>query len=355
MSQGFDPLDKESPHRPGDAQGVEALPPVEAPSAGFFLQLFLIPLIIVSIVVVVWLMFSWLAHMGGNPEDLVKGLQRGDDASWQKAKALADRLRDPQQEHLKYDHQLAGTLAAELQSQVEAGRSDPNQVKLRVFICRALGEFRVEDGLPALLIAAEQEEHENDVDVRRAAIEAIAVLAGNLPDRSLIDNDEVMRVLTEATAERRRAQDTDNRRDELRSTAVFTLGVIGGKRALDRLVRVLEEEPYANARYNAATGLARQGDVRAIPGLVEMLDPYNDEIAASEELESGRAWKVGLVHANGVRATRLLAERNQSDDLREVIVALETLIDADIPGPTRIQAEEALYELRERAEQMQKQ
>jgi HEAT repeat protein len=352
MSHGFDPIDRTSPPQSGEAKGVEALPPVEAPSAGFFLQLFLIPLIIVSIVVVVWLLFSWLAHMGGSPEDLVKGLKRGDDASWQKASALAERLRDPQQEHLKYDHQLAATLAAELESQVEAGRSDPNQVKLRVFICRALGEFRVDDGLDALLVAAQHEKNASDVDVRRTAIEAMAVLAINLPDRRLGEDDEVMRVLAEITTERRRADDTDDRRDELRSAAVFTLGVIGGDRALDRLVRVLDEDPYANARYNAATGLARHGDVRAIPGLVNMLDPYNDEIAASEELESGRAWKVGLVHANGIRAARQLAQRNQTDDLREVIVALETLVDADVPGAIRIQAEEALIELRQRAAAM---
>ena len=43
---------------------VESLPPVEAPTTTFLLQLFLIPLLIVSIVVLLWLMFSWMAHMG---------------------------------------------------------------------------------------------------------------------------------------------------------------------------------------------------------------------------------------------------------------------------------------------------
>jgi hypothetical protein len=37
-----------------------------------------------------------------------------------------------------------------------------------------------------------------------------------------------------------------------------------------------------------------------------------------------------------------------------VIVALETLVDADVPGAIRIQAEEALIELRQRGEALRK-
>jgi hypothetical protein len=40
------------------------LPPVEAPSAGFLLQLFFIPMVIVTIIVSIWAMFSWLVHLG---------------------------------------------------------------------------------------------------------------------------------------------------------------------------------------------------------------------------------------------------------------------------------------------------
>ena len=36
-----------------------SLPPVEAPTGSFILQLFLIPLVIVTMVVLLWLMFSW--------------------------------------------------------------------------------------------------------------------------------------------------------------------------------------------------------------------------------------------------------------------------------------------------------
>ena len=60
-------------------------------------------------------------------------------------------------------------------------------------------------------------------------------------------------------------------RSELRATSAFTLGVLGGSQALERLERSLGD-PHDNTRYNAAIGLARHGVMAAIPTLVEMLD-----------------------------------------------------------------------------------
>ena len=49
----------------------DALPPVEPPSAGFILQLFVVPGVIVVVVIMIWLMFNWLAHMGTDPRSYV--------------------------------------------------------------------------------------------------------------------------------------------------------------------------------------------------------------------------------------------------------------------------------------------
>ena len=41
--------------------------------------------------------FSWLAHMGSNPQDLVDGILKANDKSWQDAERLArreERVRD---------------------------------------------------------------------------------------------------------------------------------------------------------------------------------------------------------------------------------------------------------------------
>src|SRR3989337_766451 len=74
------------------ASADEFLPPVEPPSAGFILQLFVVPAMIVLVIVGVWLSFNWLIR-GAKPEDLIQGLQGAGVARWQRANELAEALR----------------------------------------------------------------------------------------------------------------------------------------------------------------------------------------------------------------------------------------------------------------------
>jgi HEAT repeat protein len=323
----------------------DILPPVTPPTAGFLLQLFLIPLIIVGIIVMVWLMFSWLAHMGGDPRDLVRKLQKGDDASWQAALTLADLIRDPQQKHLKYDEKLAADLGDVLKKQLASAQSEENQINLCVFLCKALGEFSTPEAAPALIEAAKSETAA--ADVRREAVRALALLASNLGPEQFQKNGPAMQAIYAAAGERGGEGDDRKHRAELRSSAAYALGVIGGDEALGRLARLLDDAD-PNVRYNAATGLARHGDARAIPVLVEMLDPANDDAVGGEKSESGREWKQGLVNINGVKAAAMLAEKNDSADMDPLQKALEEL--AKSAGPTRVrnEAREAIARMDER-------
>ena len=110
----------EQPTRGITSPGSSAasLPAVAPPTGTFILQLFLIPLLIVSIVIVLWLLFSWVAHMGrDNAASLADAIIRDDTASWQRAYELADLLRspDPKYAALKDDAELAKTLATFLE------------------------------------------------------------------------------------------------------------------------------------------------------------------------------------------------------------------------------------------------
>src|SRR5881227_2641605 len=110
MSLSEAPAAEREPSRDGGA----SLPPVSPPTATFILQLFLIPLLIVTIVVLLWLLFGWIAHMGHeNAGDLVRGIERGDTGSGQLAFELAGLLRssDPKYDALRRDSALAGRLA----------------------------------------------------------------------------------------------------------------------------------------------------------------------------------------------------------------------------------------------------
>jgi HEAT repeat protein len=324
----------------------DALPRVEPPGAGFLLQLFLIPLLIVVIIVVVWLMFTWLAHLGSDPRALVGDIAKGDKYGWQRAAALADMLRNREYEHLKTDKALARELAKVLQKNIEQTDKDfaddealASRLRLRMFLCRALGEFRVDDGLPALLLAAKTQRREEELLVRRRAIEAIAVLAQNLGPERLRQRADVVEVLIQASRERPESgADEHHAYADLRSTAAYALGAIGGEPALDRLASILSDA-YPNARYNAATGLARHGDERATAVLLEMLAPTNDAALQTEESESEKTGKLLLIQKNGMTAVELLHEANPTADFSALKAALQTLAaHANTPATVRQRA-----------------
>ena len=319
----------------------ETLPPVQPPSSAFILQLFLIPLIIVSIIVCVWLMFSWLAHMGNDPQKLVQDIRKMNSASWQKALVLANMLRNEEYDHLKDDPQLASELSDLLLLQLQEGGDDDRSIKLRRFLCRAVGEFRRPEVLPSLLVAAEQEENLRDLEVRRSALAAIAILSSNLGPAKMRDNDKALEVLMKASRERSDGGADKLDRDALRSTAAFALGVIGGETATDRLAQMtIDAEP--DVRFNAAIGLARCGDARATKVLRQMLDPDNEQAVKNETSDGARERKRMDVMINAVRAIRKLKEQNPAWDHAELTEPLEALAANQKYPPAALEAKAAL-------------
>ena len=331
--------------RPGaERPARDGLPPVEAPTATFILQLFLIPLAIVTIVVLLWLMFSWMAHMGrDNPATLVSELQKLDENSWQRAYELADLLRspDPKYDALRHDPKLAASLAAALEADLEhptAGRGDESRIKRRMFVCRALGSFHVADPLPTLLKAAEQQRDPLEAEVRLSALEGIASLGSNIGPEKIRENGEAMRVLLAASRETSddsppvpaKGEETTYRAAaEIRAVAAYALGVIGGEEALARL-RVMVNDGYPNARYNAATGLARAGDEACIGVIKEMLDGDNEASARDERFDDDKDRKRWNVINNGIKATLLLAETSPQTHLAPLLAALEKLSESEL-------------------------
>jgi hypothetical protein len=347
---------------------AESLPPVAPPTATFILQLFLIPLLIVTIVVVLWLLFSWVAHMGrDNAGDLAKAVVRDDASSWQRAYELADLLRspDPKYASLRSDAKLAKDLADFLKrdlaqklepqdnsprflpqrgsysgSQAPPGSDRRARVMRRMYLCRSLGSFKVEDGLSVLLTAAMQEDDPVEVQVRFAAIEAIATLADNCGPGSLATNEEVLDVLLKAS---RVPDDTTpppapllggevtlyRPHAELRAVAAYALGVVGGERATERLEQMLHDT-YPNARYNAATGLARRGNEKCAGVLKEMLDPTNDVAIRDEANPNDQARKRTTVLLNGIKGALHLAEANPAANFAVLDASLKELAESPL-------------------------
>ncbi len=322
----------------------DALPPVEPPNASFILQLFVVPGIIVVVVVMIWLMFNWLAQMGNDRDAFVRALSRNNEARWQAAFNLANALRGERgssNPKLTNDPELAKQLAGILDSEIAAGSMDKNPIALRIYLSRALGEFRVADALPTLIKTATTERNEAEGDVRRAALEGIAMLASNVgsDDAHFADNAQLKEALMKAAA------DSESR---TRTVAAFAMGVIGGPQYSEKLHSMLVDA-YPDVRYNAATRLAHVGDVAAIPVLVEMLDPDEQAGVEVEQQKDMRPFKRAVITLNALRATSQLAEQNQEADLGALESAVEKLLAKEEGGEIRVEATGVLRQLNSRS------
>ena len=350
------PVDPDSlgfvePQEDPDEKDVEAtepegqdLPPVEAPSSAFLLQLFMIPMIIVAIVVTVWLMFSWLAHLGSDPRDLVRDLGSLNKSSWQKAWTLSNLLRDPENDELKDDQELANELIRVLEKELENGSFDPARIRLRMFLSHCLGEFRLQSNIPTLLKAATLERDLAEVDVRLAALESLAKLTQNVgPEKVRGDADLLDALLS--ISQLREDNPTLQHRNEIRSVAAYTLGVLGGPQALDRLAQMTLDS-YTNSRFTAATGLARYGDPRAVNVLLQMLNPDDPTVVAGEKTAESEINKRSLVIRNGIRAVEIFSQKGPREALEELLLALEHIESTELPVTIKLQAKETLLKIR---------
>lgn len=294
----------------------DSLPPVEPPSAAFLVQLFLVPGVIVAIIVCVWLAFHWLAHLGNDPQAYVRTLRRANEGRWQAALNLANDLRGPSGSGLKADVKLASELGSILDDEVGSGRTGEQSETLRLYLCRALGEFTVPEAAPALV----RRVNANDDDLTtQAAIEAIAVLATNLQiaGRSFENRDDVVAAVLAATT---------SANSRVRDACGFTLGVLGGERSIDGLLRLVGD-PSADVRSNAALGLARLGQPDAYDTLSEMLaleDVYLDEKTPDDKMQSER-YKRALVVVNALRGITMLIDATNDGPPSGVIRKIEEL------------------------------
>ena len=310
------------------AAGDDLLPPVEPPSAGFIIQLFVVPALIVLVIVSVWFTFSWLVRRTSTrPQDLIQGLEQGPSiARWQRASELANMLRNERYAEFKQSpaaaQQLAGILDREIEEARSGGGMDEGEVALRSFLARALGEFEVNDGIDVLLKAAVTSRDPGEQLVRYRALEAIAVRAYNIqrvdPPQELTHSDLEPTLF-------RLAGDED---PLIRRRTAYALGQIGTPPSIDRL-EVMVDDPDPDTRYNAAVALAHHGNAKAAETLAEMLDPQELASVREETDDQERAFKRAVIVSNALQAAQELARQNQDADLSLVVDALERLARAD--------------------------
>ena len=332
----------------------DLLPPVKPPSAGFLMQLFFIPMIIVSVIVAFVLLFNWLSHRSTRPEDLVKQLQNGNASSWQTALDVANLLTDHRRKELRQSPELAAELAKMLDEQIARGRFGAQDIDLRFYLCLALGTFEVQEGMDSLIVAAKTERDRAEVRVRTAAIEAVArrinVQEHNL--KEIANNAALMEALKDAANRTDNDPETEQRCVELRYTTAFTLGLLGTTAANDVLAPMISDSASA-VRYNAATGLARTGDDRCIFPLLEMMD-LDYELVMPPKLPSKTKTDPKPLtikqrsdfFINAVRATSQLFQANADVDRSDLVEAMKKLkANPEVTGGVKKAIDEVLAQV----------
>lgn len=249
----------------------EHLPPVQPPTAGFIVQLFVIPAVIVLAIVGVWLLFSRLAAGDQNWQSLVaeldnQNLHRRDRAALMLAQMLsaaqARSGRETSSEQpLTENVQLAEALGRAYRRHLAQGQNSDEWYQL--YLARALGMLDVPEALPPLQEGARPG---HDPVVRRNALVEIALIINRAAERR-------PEQLAELTADRSLESDLidASNADEptVRHIATYALGLFPTEAARERL-EVLLASADESTRANAAIGLARQTSTAGLPVFEEI-------------------------------------------------------------------------------------
>ncbi|MGO9601512.1 MAG: HEAT repeat domain-containing protein [Isosphaeraceae bacterium] len=300
----------ESPVANSEIPPLPDLPPVEAPSAGFVVQLFVIPAVVVAVVILVWLLFGKLAGGERDPAEYVRRMRQG-SGDWRSAFELASLIQNDSR--LASDPRLLGELSDLLASELKH-TGDP---KLSVYLIKTIGAFQTLDATLAdnrkidplePLIQALEPTH--DLSIRMEAAASLARQSARLEGK--LDDPRITPALAQA------AGATEQ---ELRQVAVYSLGFVKGNEATTALRQRLESDENRYVRYNAAVALGRRGDPAARATLKEMLSTSDlqqaiDLPSATEkqnkieaiELEALQALESSLAHDSGALARSLRAD-----------------------------------------------
>lgn len=251
----------------------EDLPPVEPPSAGFIMQLFLVPGLIVAAVIAVWALFGKLSTSEQDWRQLVAEVRSNNEhRRWRGATGLAQMLRSDVElgesgNQLSTNPQIAKELATLLTELLNESAQDEELTSQQSFLARTLGWLdSLDDSLPALVQATDSK---HEVIVRSDALRSIALIAGRASDNGTpLDRPEVTDRLLEVS------QDSD---PLIRQVCAFTLGLIPGE-SVDQRLRVMAEDRDSNTAINAVLQMSRRGMSEAFDALLELLKSANEPV-----------------------------------------------------------------------------
>jgi HEAT repeat protein len=329
---------------------VRDFPPVEPPSAGFIVQLFLVPALIVTVVVGVYLLFGRLA---AGEQDWRKQLTdiRSDNphVRWRGALGLAQMLQadvTADGVRLAENRDVAIELSNLLRESLDSGSPSEDDLKQQEFLARTLGTIDVPDvTLPVLVEAMQPVE---DREVRKNAIASVASTAHRLQDRTQpFDESAVVGEVIAATG------DHDAM---IRHLATYALGLFESPLAEQRLL-VLLDHGDEMTRVNAAIALARHDSLAGLPTFEEILKSSDSVLtrtssatSASELSEETKAQFEGLLKVtNTLKALHELSAQLDSPTRTRLVKLLTPLAEQTADSRLRVEAQTLIQRLEDGA------
>lgn len=327
-----------SEHESDIAQIPEDLPPVQPPSAGFIIQLFVVPGLIVLAIVGVYLVFGKLATGRQDWREQVADLRHPNEhRRWRGGLGLAQILTADQQQgangqQLSRNREIAQALSDMLSEELKrASQSEPD-LKYQAFLASTLGKLDLPEIVVPPLVSAMQPGI--DREVRKNAIGSIAVMADRFARRNELLafpglSDQLQNV----------SRDDD---PLIRQLCAYTLGLVADDGSRSRL-EVMLNDSDPDTRINAAIGLARRGDSRGISVFQEVLK----DASQLNRPEAAAEYEQFVALKNCIKAIEETASGFSGEQRRELIAALEPIA-ADYREPKiRVAAQSTLRVLKE--------
>ena len=342
------------PASPSDTpiESPENLPPVEPPSAGFIIQLFVVPALIVGVVIGVWLLFGSLATHDNDWQKQVNELRvENENRRWRAAFSLSQMLQadlkaGEEGVNLKSNEQLATQLVDVLNDQLTLASPSEKDQQLRSFLISALGWLDVDKvTLPVLI---ESLEPTKDSKTRQNALTAIISIAGrDFESGQLLENEQVTSAIMAAS------QDEDA---AIRQRAAFTLGLIEDDGVHQRL-NVLLEDSDEYVRVNAAIALTRKKSTEGIAVLESILKRAGDEKSPLEnvnkaDLDAVQAANAGeielfLMTKNSLKAVEELLPQLSNSEKERIEPLIKTLANDFREPSIKLAAEKLLKSIQQ--------
>jgi len=318
-----------------DAGLSDNLPPVQPPSAGFIVQLFVVPGLIVLAVIAVWAAFGQIAASEQNWRGLVEELQSGNShvrkrAMYGLAQVLdQDRRRGAKGEKLAANLEIATALSAQLDRELRSQASSPESLAIQQYLTRALGLLdSPEQTLPVLRLALEPT---RDIEIRKSGVASIAMIAGRAFETGTpLDDESTVNALVELSADSQPI---------MRQTSAFALGLLPSPAALQQLHVLLGNSDWMTS-VNAAIALTRNGNV-------DGLGVFKEALTRSSPTRPEEQAEHFLVLTNSLKAINQLAPKLSETDRGEFQEILKRLVDNHAEVRIRVDAQNALQSLKQ--------